>query len=292
MSMRYFDFENSKYGFPLAMDAHRFEDNTDLIFEAEPHTINFFEIMFFEQGSGVAYTNEKRIDLCPGTILFAFPNQIKQYEFDKNSVKGFHLIFKPEFLESFFQDKTLVYKLPYFYNYSFAPYIVASAPDFEVFKILLSEIVFEIGTFRSDSPNMIRAFLASILLRLDRLFRAFHHIANEGSNNNLLTRFKMLMEEHVNSNLNCNQYADLLKIHRNELNRQIKAYTGHSPIHLIQRRKVQEIKQRLLLDEQSIAQIAVELHFSDPNNLSRFFKKLTGISPSAYKQNMQNDSFS
>ncbi|WP_313157115.1 AraC family transcriptional regulator [Sphingobacterium multivorum] len=290
--MRYFDFDDSKYGFPLAMDAHRFEDNTDLIFEAGPHTINFFEIMFFEQGNGVAYTNEKRIELCPGTILFASPNQIKQCDFDKNGVKGFHLIFKPEFLESFFHDKTLVYKLPYFYNYSFAPYIVATVRDFELFKSMLSEIVFEIGAFQSDSPNMIRALLASILLRLDRLFRAFHHIASESANSNLLTRFKMLMEEQINSNLNCNQYASLLKIHRNELNHKIKAYTGHSPITLLQHRKIQEIKQRLLSDEQSIAQIAFELHFSDPNNLSRFFKKLTGLSPSAYKQKMQNDSFS
>ena len=290
--MRYFDFDNSKYGFPLEMDAHRFEDNPDLIFEPDPHTINFFEIMFFEQGNGMAYTNEKRIELHPGTILFASPNQIKQYDFAKEGVKGFHLIFKPEFLESFFQDKTLVYKLPYFYNYSFSPYIVAVPSDFKVFKTMLSEIVSEIGAFQPDSLNIIRSLLASILLRLDRRFREFHHIDNDASNTHLLTRFKMLMEEHIKDNLNCNQYAALLKMHRNDLNRKIKAYTGHTPIALLQHRKIQEIKQRLLLDEQSIAEIAFDFHFSDPNNLSRFFKKMTGFSPSAYRQKMQNDSFS
>lgn len=289
--MRYFDFDNSKYGFPLEMDAHRFEDNPDLIFEPDPHTINFFEIMFFEQGNGVAYTNEKRIELHPGTILFASPNQIKQYDFTKEGVKGFHLIFKPEFLESFFQDKTLVYKLPYFYNYSFSPYTVVAASDFKILKTILSEIVSEIRAFQPDSLNIIRSLLASILLRLDRRFREFHHINNDVSNTNLLTRFKMLMEEHINANLNCNQYATLLKIHRNDLNRKIKAYTGHTPIALLQHRKIQEIKLRLLLDEQSITEIAFDLHFSDPNNLSRFFKKMTGFSPSAYKQKMQNDSF-
>lgn len=288
--MRLFQFDHTKYGFHFEMDLHRFEDNPAIYFEPELHTVNFFEIMFIREGVGVAYTNENRIELNPGTILFASPNQIKQCDFEKETISGFHLIFKPEFLESLYQDKSFVYKLPYFYNYSFSPHMIIAANDYVPLNTGLNEMLSEITTFRFNSPDIIRSLLYSILLRLDRLFREFHQIGDNLGNENLLVRFKIAMEEHIGNNLNCSQYADLLNVHRNELNKKVKMYTGYTAMELLHNRKVLEIKYRLLRSEQSIAEIAYDFHFSDPNNLSRFFKKATGMSPVSYRQKLQNDS--
>ncbi|MDF2514798.1 MAG: hypothetical protein K0R59_94 [Sphingobacterium sp.] len=273
------------------IEVGRFEDNPDVYSGSDLHTINFFEIIFISEGVGVAYTNEHRIDLSPGTILFASPKQVKRCVFGQQTVKGFHVIFKPEFLGSVFQDSTILYRLSYFYNYFYMPYMIISKEDFGLLNMSLKEIISEIAIFRFNSQDIIRSLLYGILLRLDRLFREFHHIGNSVGNDNLLTRFRIAIEEHIFSNLNCNQYADVLKVHRNELNRKIKMYTGYTAIEILHHRKILEIKSRLLDDEQSIAEIAYDFHFSNPNNLSRFFKKATGESPLRYRQKMRKNSF-
>ncbi len=48
--------------------------------------------------------------------------------------------------------------------------------------------------------------------------------------------------------------------------------------------KVEKIKELLLYDELNLTQIAYKLHYSSVGHLSNQFKKVTGLSPSFYKQ--------
>jgi AraC-like DNA-binding protein len=52
---------------------------------------------------------------------------------------------------------------------------------------------------------------------------------------------------------------------------------------------LQEIKTELRYSSKTIAEISHDLHFSDPNNLTRFFTKMEGLNPVTYRKNYQND---
>ena len=49
--------------------------------------------------------------------------------------------------------------------------------------------------------------------------------------------------------------------------------------------KIEKVKELLVYDELSLSQIAIQLGYSSTAHLSSQFKKLTGLTPSAFKQN-------
>lgn len=48
--------------------------------------------------------------------------------------------------------------------------------------------------------------------------------------------------------------------------------------------KIEKVKELLLYDELNLTQISYKLHYSSVSHLSKQFKKVTGLSPSYYKQ--------
>lgn len=54
--------------------------------------------------------------------------------------------------------------------------------------------------------------------------------------------------------------------------------------HFIIIHKIERAKELLLYDELSLTEIAFKLHYSSVAHLSNQFKKITGLSPSFYKQ--------
>lgn len=58
--------------------------------------------------------------------------------------------------------------------------------------------------------------------------------------------------------------------------------------HFIIMHKVEKIKELLLYDELNLSEISFKLHYSSVAHLSNQFKKVTGVTPSFYKQLKQN----
>ena len=51
--------------------------------------------------------------------------------------------------------------------------------------------------------------------------------------------------------------------------------------------KIEKVKELLLYDELNLTEISYKLHYSSVSHLSKQFKKITGLSPSFYKQMKQ-----
>jgi len=287
--MRILQFDDRKYGFPLDMDLHRYQENPNLHLPSRIHTIDFFEIMFLEAGSGHFWANQFKVPVGPRTVLFASPYQLKRYDIPEESVRGFHLVFRSSFLETFFADRLFVHRLHYFFNVAQPPHLVLSEADFTVVSVALREITREITDYRSDSAIIIHGLLLFVLSRLNRAFLSYHNLPPETSRKDILVRFKQLLEEHIGQQLGVADYARKLGVHRNVLNRQIKQMTGLTAKDVLIQRRVQEIKTRLLFTGQTIAEIAYDLDYSSPNNLSRFFSGQVGRTPSEFRAEVQSD---
>jgi AraC-like DNA-binding protein len=80
-------------------------------------------------------------------------------------------------------------------------------------------------------------------------------------------------------------YADLLSVTANHLNRTVKEVTGKTASESISEMLVQEAKAILKYTDASIAEIAYKFNFSEPASFNRFFKKMTGDTPMAFRKN-------
>lgn len=73
------------------------------------------------------------------------------------------------------------------------------------------------------------------------------------------------------------------------MNTLIKEHTKQTSKEIIDNRLLQEVKTELRYSNKTIAEISNDLNFSEPSNLTRFFRKIEGVSPSRYRKKYQND---
>ena len=114
-------------------------------------------------------------------------------------------------------------------------------------------------------------------------FRQERHDEVSGRQNELMLRFLSLVKEHCRRERNVAFYADKLCISTRYL-AAIVRNTAHETVKaVIDRAVLLEIKDLLQTTELSVQEIAFQLHFPDQSYLGRYFKKLTGQSPSAFR---------
>ena len=79
-------------------------------------------------------------------------------------------------------------------------------------------------------------------------------------------------------------YAENLCITGRYLASVTSAVSGRSPKDEIDECLLREARILLTFSELSVQQISDKLHFPDPSHFGRFFKRMTGITPLAYRK--------
>ena len=98
--------------------------------------------------------------------------------------------------------------------------------------------------------------------------------------------FMYLIHEHAATEHQLSFYTQQLCISPRYLNEICVTYSnGKTPKRLINEQLTAEIKVLLNRPDLSIAEIAMRCHFPDASYLSRFFKKITQLSPKEYRAN-------
>ncbi|KAA6301471.1 MAG: Arabinose operon regulatory protein [Candidatus Ordinivivax streblomastigis] len=91
------------------------------------------------------------------------------------------------------------------------------------------------------------------------------------------------IRENINKNLHVNDLADLCSLNRDHFTRLFKKEMQCTPMQYIIRKKIEKAQLILIASETSIKNIAYGLSFDDVTQFNRSFKKVTGISPTSYK---------
>jgi AraC family transcriptional regulator, transcriptional activator of pobA len=100
----------------------------------------------------------------------------------------------------------------------------------------------------------------------------------------IVERLRRLLEEHFRQQRLLAFYADKLAMTPDRLNDHVKRATGVTAGHLIRQRVLTEAKRQLVFTNQAIHEIAYDLAFSDPSHFARFFRKQTGTTPQAFRE--------
>ena len=106
----------------------------------------------------------------------------------------------------------------------------------------------------------------------------------EQTTNHTIRIFKELVNTHYKTEHPASFYAGELNLSPDHLNRIIKTAIGKTVKDYIQSRIITEAKRLIYFSDLSQKEIGFELGFDEPANFSAFFKKCTGLSPSAFKQ--------
>lgn len=153
---------------------------------------------------------------------------------------------------------------------------------------LASQISEEAGQQRSGSQIAIVALLRLLLLAFwregERAERFVPHLGGEAE---LLRGFRRLVEVHFRRQLAIADYAPLLGITYDRLHSICRRGLSRTPLQLVHQRVVREAILRLERTDAPIQVVGYALGFPDASRFSHFFKRETGVSPTAYRRQLR-----
>ncbi|RYZ45306.1 MAG: AraC family transcriptional regulator, partial [Chitinophagaceae bacterium] len=103
--------------------------------------------------------------------------------------------------------------------------------------------------------------------------------------------FISLLEKNYLTERNVGFYAASLNVSTKRLNQILKRKYNRTIHQIIHDRLVREAKHQLFVSKKNIKEIAFDLGFEDKSYFSRFFKKMTGQTPEAFKKGIDQKVF-
>jgi AraC family transcriptional regulator len=129
--------------------------------------------------------------------------------------------------------------------------------------------------------------LANVLaVHLLRQYTASHpHLSafTGGLSQRQLQQVLEYIHEHLEQNIKLADLAQLLGISQFHFSTLFKKAIGTSPYQYLLQQRVERAKQLLKQTERSIMEIALECGFNSHSHLSKQFRQLTGLTPTAYR---------
>ncbi|MCH4890206.1 helix-turn-helix transcriptional regulator [Acidaminobacter sp. JC074] len=229
-------------------------------------------------------------DFQEGSLVFVEPNQIATYNITTKGkeAEGWLLCIHPEFL----RGSELAKKMDYYTFFSYDAHEALHVSEVErntlnnLVKSIQNEITQNIDHFSRD---LIINNLELILNYSNRYYsRQF--LTRTTKNKDVITEFHNLLKDRFQlAQLeeqgipSVKELATSLGYSPYYLSDLLKKETGKGTKEYIQEHLLAKSKDLLISSEESVANIGYLLGFEYPANFSKFFKNMTGITPSKYR---------
>jgi AraC-like DNA-binding protein len=256
-------------------------------------TSDFYMIGFKKLKAGQIMYGRTKYDHDNGSMMFIKPRQVIQFNSVEYDEDAFIIFIHEDYFNGHFLN-TEISKYAFF-DYEANEALHLSPSEEQIMWDLYHKIEAEYRNNTDEySRDIMLTHIDSILKYSQRFYKRQFINRTELSgktvskfNNALTSYFKtgLLLTQGLPT---VNALASQLNLSPRYLSDMLKQETGKTAIELIHIYLVNEAKNRLKSDYQSVSEIAYELGFENLPYFSRLFKKETGISPNQFKKQLVN----
>lgn len=245
------------------------------------HRHDYFFLLAVKSGSGSHTIDFTKYPVTETTLFFMRPGQVHELHLEKGC-KGFILEFTADFPFISGYSPTFLHPGSGLGNY-FKPEDSTAKYLFDLLQSILTEFTLQPYGYK----DAIRARLQILLIELHRINRQHEQSKTPGSliAEERLTVFMNLLEKHVFQYKQVSDYASMMHLSTYQLNRITKQLLGKNCSEIINDHLILEAKRTLRSSGIQVKEIAYDLGFEDVSYFIRFFRKHTGSTPEAFRQN-------
>lgn len=166
------------------------------------------------------------------------------------------------------------------------PFIRLDKQSSEFILSIFKRLLIEYNENGIKKLDIIQPYLITLLSEINRNYKPLFE-DNETKNLEITKKFMEVLFSNFKKIHLVKNYASLLFISPNHLNKCVKKTTGKSPTKWIDEILILEAKVLLYQSNYSISEVAFELGFYDQSYFSRFFKKYEGLTPLEFHKQIE-----
>lgn len=259
------------------------EGQSDRVHYFVPHRHDFFEIIWLPDSQGSVQIDLRTYPVVPRTLFVTAPGQVHSWQFT-TAPKGEIISFTQDFFLTSSDHPGLLGRMPFFFSGQADPILHLDEEEGRQIGHLFTQLREAAENPLPGRDDIVRAYLTVLLIQARRSYLQRHPTEPPKEDDTLSQRFRLALEERFPHLLEVGDYAELLQVSRSRLNDDLRRHTGHSASEIIHERILLEAKRLLVHSSFNISEIAYQLRFQDPSYFGRFFRKATGQSPGAYRE--------
>ena len=229
-------------------------------------------------------------DYQEGTVVSFSPGQLIGVDTDVDEIAPdvIGIMFHPDLLHKTpLASKIKDYG---FFDYSQREALHLSADERRIFNQCLERIKEEIAHPVDKHTAEIVSSQIQVLLDYVTRFYERQFITRGKANSDILSKFEASLKQYFDCDRTkdglptVNYFADEAHLTPGYFGDMIKKETGVTAQDIISRHIVERAKRRLTESTDDISIVAYELGFQHPQHFSRMFKRITGISPTQFRE--------
>ncbi len=246
------------------------------------HRHDYFKIGLLTSGRGYLTADFTDYAIRPPMLLQFAPGVVHGWRPSINP-RGYAINFDLSFFGADPREQAEVSGAPVFCLHSGPKVLPLNTQQCSLFEGLARAIHRECERRGTDHPAVLRSYLRIWLIEASRITEVREPSRWNDRGTALTNQFLCLVGGNFRSLSAVSEYAARLRVTPSHLNETIRRTLGKTAGQVIRGRMLLEAKRLLRHSELSISEVAYQLGFEDPSYFARFFRKLTGHSPAAFR---------
>lgn len=252
-----------------------------------PRRLSVYSFFFLTKGRSIKSKGLNSYDFGENTFFFLPAYQITTHQEICSGSEGYYCHFDMQLLNVDYKTKDLINEFT-FLEFNANPTITVNEEAKCNILHLLDRLILEYKTGEKCRMNVLRMYLMTLFTEI----LPFANNDNPNTSNSafmITEQYKKYLTEYIYDKQKVSDYADLLAISPNHLNKCVKSTIGKSAHDILNEMLLLEAKFLLKQSNLNISEIACKIGRNEISSFGRFFKAQTGVSPSEYRMIGFND---
>jgi AraC family transcriptional regulator, transcriptional activator of pobA len=249
--------------------------------DAQPRRINAYSFFFLTKGKSARSNGLDTYEFGENTFYFIPAYQITIFKAAFKDVEGYYCYFNLEVLTHDTSPNLVLKEFPFLEFNCFPLVKINEKSSVNVINVL-ERLVQEYHVEGETQKDILSVYLRALFTELKPFVETSKPVITNAANN-ITELYKKALANYVVDKNKISDYAELLNITPNHLNKCIKKTTNKSARELLEEMLLLEAKVLLKQTNLTISEVGYKIGRSEVSDFARFFKNKTGLRPSEYR---------